>query len=796
MSTLLQDTRLAVRALGRSPAFTAIVVLILALGIGSTTAVFSILNSVLIESLPYPDPGRLVDVAESLPAGQRNSVSGGAFKDWYQNSSSFDRLAVYESTLRNLTGRGQPERVAGLQVSTEFLSVLGVTPAMGHDFAPGQDAVGGDNRVVILTHSFWKTRFGGTPSAVGSAVSLDQIPHRVVGILPPDVLMQDEPKFLVPTVIDDDPGRWARAGHWRGVIGRLSPEVSVADAQTELRGIKQRLAAEYPEFKREWSVSVVPLQEVLAGPARPVLLMLLGAVALVLLISCAHVSTLLLARGNARSRESAIRSALGARPSRIVRAALIESLLLALAGCAAGLLLAAAAVRVLIATLPNLLPGSLHPDLNGSVLAFSIAVACGCGLLAGLVPALRASRPNLEGVLRETERGATSGARMRSQTVLLVSEIAVTMVLLVGAGLLLRSFARLLQEDPGFNPRQALAFDVSLPEARYPDAATRGRFIHDLSARLAAAPGIETVGASSAVPLSASGRTEFLSRADRPQTFDYLAGLDLVSGDYFSAAGIRLLRGRLITDVDAQPGRARVVVVDAGLVRDLFPGEDPIGRSVRIFGQPLEIVGVVQPVHHRALFLDPLPRVYVPDFEPASQTSMVVRTTLPPRTLAGTVRKTVLAADPDLPAANMRTLESAVHESLSARRASLMLLSLFALVAIALACIGTHGFVSYYFGLRARELCIRMAFGARRQEIVRRVLGVGLRLSVAGSAIGLVGAIFLAGLIQSQLFQVRARDPLVFASSILVVAGIAMLSCYLPARRVAGSDVAKVLRNE
>ncbi|MGD8896354.1 MAG: ABC transporter permease [Acidobacteriota bacterium] len=796
MTTLVDDVRHAIRQFLRNPGFAVVVVVVLALGVGATTAVFSIVNSVLIESLPYPETGRLVHVAETLPGGSRNTVSGGAFKDWYESSVSFSHLATYEGLRANLTGGGTPERVSGLMVSSEFLSALGVSPIIGTGFAPGDDGVGGRNRVVVLSHGCWSSRFAGDPAIIGRTVVLDQIPYTVIGILPPRALLWDDAALLIPAVIDDDPSRWARAGHWREVIGRLSPGVSIAQAEAELKGIKQRLVAEYPPFKKYWSVSVIPLQEVFAGPTRATLVMLMGAVTLVLLIACAHVSTLLLARGNARARDTAIRSALGAHPHRIIRAALAESILLALAGCGVGLLLAQFAVEGLPSLLGGPLPSSLHPRLDGNVVVFSILLACACGLLAGLLPALRASRPDLERVLKDSERGAISGSKLRSQSLMVVAEIAVTLVLLIGAGLFLRSFVKLLQRDPGFEPRQTLAFDLSLPLAKYPDPTSRRDFIDGLTDRLAVLPGVEAVGSSSSLPLSARGRSEYASRSDRPEESDYIVGIDFVGRDYIAAAGIRLLRGRTLTESDRRDDAAPVVVVDAGIARDLFPGEDPVGQSLRLLGVNREIVGVVAPIHHRSMALDPLPRVFGPAVEPSMESSIVVRTTVPALSAVEPVRATVLAADPELPLANVRTLEMAVRGSLKEERAVLTLLSLFAGLAVCLACLGTYGFISYAFGLRTRELCIRMALGAQTNGILRQVLGVGLRLTAAGTALGLLASLPLARLVESQLHEIQTHDPPVLVASSCLIGLVALISCLVPARRAAGCDIVQGLRHE
>jgi putative ABC transport system permease protein len=438
--------------LAKSPGFTAVAVLSLALGIGMNVSIFSTINAALIERLPYPDSQRLVQVYETMPGSGLNAVSGGAFKDWYGHTSKFAHLAIYERTRLNLTGRGTPERISGLMVSAEFLPVLGVTPTVGRGFAPGEDAVGGNNRVVVLSHQLWQSRFGGDAGVIGRTVSLDQIPYTVIGVLPPKAILQDDAMFLVPDVIDAPGVNWARAGHWRQVIGRLLPGVTVSEAQAELRGIKQRLAAEYPPFKSYWSVAVVPMQEAYIGNTRPTPLILLGTVALVLLIACANVSNLLLARSGARSREMAVRAALGADSWRIVRQILVESLLLAAAGCAVGLILATWGIRLLASMFADQLPRLLQPGLDMNVLLFSIGIAFGCAILFGILPARSMRKPDFDHALKDAERGSASGSRKRSQSFLVVSEFALTLMLLVGgvAAPQLRSASR---DRPRFQSR-------------------------------------------------------------------------------------------------------------------------------------------------------------------------------------------------------------------------------------------------------------------------------------------------------------------------------------------------------
>ncbi|HYE74432.1 MAG TPA: ABC transporter permease, partial [Blastocatellia bacterium] len=509
---------------------------------------------------------------------------------------------------------------------------------------------------------FWQRRYGADPDIIGQTVTLNQTPYSVIGVLPADALLQDDAQFLIPFIVgvNSDTVRWVRGYHCCGVIGRVRPGVSSTEAQAELRGIKQQLAAEYPNYKKDWSVDVISLQKELTGDVQPTLVTLLATVALVLLIACANVSNLLLARGNARAREMAIRTALGANSWRIIRQLLIESLLLAFAGCALGLMIAVFGIELLTTMVKGVVPQLLRPELDLNVLGYSILVASACGLLFGILPAIRASRPDLNQVLKESERGSMSVSKRRSQSILVVSEFAFTLVLLVGAGLFLRSFVRLLNTDPGFNPNQAVAFDLSFAKSKYPKAEDQQRFLADLNQRIYALPSVESVGSITILPLSNRDNGNPIRRADRPQSESIGVGDNFVSGDYFSAMGIKLLRGRVINEFDNVPNAKPVFVIDQGVANKLYPDEDPIGKQLNYLGRIYEIIGVVSPVRHSALNVDPRPRIYGPRVQASYPTAvMVIRSSLPSATVVEMARKTILEADPDQPIANVRTMEQA-----------------------------------------------------------------------------------------------------------------------------------------
>jgi predicted permease len=798
LETLLQDLQFGLRMLRKNPGFSLIAILTLALGIGANTAIFSLINSALLKPLPYPDAEQVVSVWEAPPGGGR-AVSPGAFKDWRAQSTKLSHVALLKDVQMNLTGSDTPEQLAGLWVTTEFLSVLGVKPMLGRDFLPGEDARGGANQVVLLSHQIWQQRYGGNTGIVGQNIFLNQLPYTVIGVLPPHALPQREQQFLAPFVVDVDTDRvrWTRGHHCCGALGRVAPGATAAQAVAELRAIKQRLAVEYPPDKKDWSVDLLALQKDLTGDARPTLLMLLGTVALVLLIACANVSSLLLARGNARARELAIRSALGAGSGRIVRQLLSESLLLAWAGGALGVALAAVGIDLLTKMLKGLLPTMLQPALDWRVLTFSLVMACGCGVLFGLWPALRASRPDLQYALKDSERGSVSAARRRSQSVLVVAEFALTIVLLIGAGLFLRSFMRLLATDPGFNTKQTLAFDLSFPKTKYPKAEGQQRFLQEVTKRLLALPGIEAAGAATTLPLGKNSRGGTVKRADQPNASSYGVRDDFVSGEYFSALQIKLLRGRVLTEADNLPGAPPVLVIDEKVARDLYAGEEPLGKSLNYADKNYEIVGIVSRIRHFSMEQDPQPRIYGARAQFSYPIAgVVVRSALPPTTLIETIRKTVLAVDPDQPIANVRTMVEAVSDSLARQRTTLILLGLFAVVAIGLACLGIYGVMSYAIGQRTREFAIRSALGAQRGDILRLVLRGGMKLSLLGIAIGLVAAFFLAQFVEKLLFEVQARNPLVFVVSALLLGIVAAISIYLPARRATTIDPLAALRHD
>ena len=792
---MFQDIRFAWRELAARPAYTFSIIATFALGLGATTATFSMVHSVLIATLPYAESDRVVRVFETLPDGYHNSVSGGVYKDWVAGQSSFEALAIYSEARMNLTGEGRPERLTGLRASANLLDVLRVTPEMGRGIGADEDQPGGNNNVVVIAHRFWQQRFNGDEDVLGRLLTLDGERYVIIGVLPPRALMDNEALFVIPEVIDGDPEAWQRYGHWRHVLGRLRSGVDIDTAISDLRAVKQRLAADYPSYKDKWSVDVVPLREVYAASMRPTIYLLFATAAFVLLIACTNVSNLLFARMSQRAQELAVRGALGASRSRILRQLLGESLLLAALGCISGLALAWAGMRVLAVMVTQMLPYALQPELDTSVFVFAFLLSGVCGLLFGLLPALHATRADIAVCLRDGERGAGSREKHRAQRSMLVFQFAFTLILLIGAGLLLRSFVSLLDVDPGFRAENVLAFDLSLPD-RYASAESRVQFTRALRERIQREPGVEAVGVTGYAPLSGNGATEMLSRADRAFTPDYLIGLEPVSGEYFETMDIPLLRGRVLEERDNRADAPKVIVISSTVAEDLYPGEEALGQRVRLFRDSWEIVGVAAPVHHESLHAGPYPRAYISRIHSPMATTLVVRTSVPPGQMVEPMRRAVLDIDPDQPVANVRSMQQAVDEALASHRTTLTLLGIFASAAVVLASVGIYGVTAYAVSRRRREFGIRAALGADRRSILQLVMLEGLKPSLLGMLFGLAAAFALARFLESLLYAVNSHDAVVFAAAPVVLLAIAALAVLLPAARAARNEPMAALREE
>jgi putative ABC transport system permease protein len=803
MDSLLQDLRYSLRLLLKNPGFAAVAVLALALGIGANTAIFSVVNAVLLRPLPYTEPDRLMLVISSNPTRgfARFAVSPPDFLDWSAQSRSFEAMAAMDTSPFNLTQGKEPERLRGARVSASFHGIMRAKPALGRDFLPEDDRDGAE-LVVLISHDLWTRLFASDPGIVGRTVALNGRQRTIIGIMPKGYTFPSRSELWVPLAFEKDDLN-SRGGHYLTVIGRLKPETSMATARAELGTITSQLQKQYPDTNTGWGAIVEPLSEAIVGNVRPALLVLLGSVAFVLLIACANVANLLLARASERQREVAIRLAMGAGRPRLMRQLLTESAVLGLLGGVCGLLIALWGTDLLVAAGQDNLPRFREVSVDGRVLAFTFGLSLLTGLVFGVVPALQASRPNLNETLKEGGRGTTSGrSRSRLRNVLVIGEIALALILLTGAGLMLKSFLRLSSVDPGFRTDHLLTMDVALPDAKYPDDVRQAAFIRQALERLRALPGVESAAAITTMPLG--GQMESHSfviegRAEQGPSERASANYDAVSAGYFRAMGIPILKGRDVLESDAA-GAPRVAIVSETFVKRFFPGEDPIGRRIDINNGPdawREIVGVVADVKHQALDEKVRPHVYEPlAQDPATWMTYALRTAGEPLGLATAARQAILAIDSEQPVAEVKTAETLVSESITQPRFAMLLLSVFASVALVLAGLGTYGVLAYTVSQRTHEFGVRMALGARRREVLGLVVRQGLLLAGIGVGIGLLAAVGASRLLSGLLFGVSPTDPLTYAGVALLLCATALLACLVPARRATLVDPMTALRCE
>jgi len=794
VSELGRDAVIGVRLLRRAPGFAAVAILTLAIGIGANTAIYSVLDAVLLRPLPYPEPERLVLVNETRPDGGANNASGGAYIDWRTHQTRFDALVLLGQIRANLRSDGTTERLSGMEVSHEFLRVLGISTLLGRGFLPEDDKPGGANDVVIIAEELWRSRFGADPSIVGRRIVLDEVSRTVVGVLPAGGWMFRDDVFFVPAVLTPGTDRAARMPHWAVVIGRLAPGVGVAEADTQLKTIKRRLDSDYPTFKKDWSVVVRPVTEVLGGVTRAPLMILLGAVSLVLLIACANVANLVLARSCHRQQELAVRAAIGASGGRLVRQVLTENLVLALLGGGAGVLVAYLGVEVLRSLAAQSLPISLTPELDARVLLFSLVVTVGTGPLFGLLPALRARRPNVNSALTDGGRGTTSGGQQRTQATLVVAEVALTVVLLASAGLLLRSLANAASVDPGFEPAKVLAFDLSLPDSSYASPEKRLAFVTTLLSGIRTLPGVEGAGTGMAMPFAGGGYGEYFRRPGTADPNETLGRLDYISPGYLEALGARLLAGRWMTDADNQPDAPRVALISETTSRMFFGSENSVGRVINVASSDWTIIGVIGDIVDRRLDVERGAFAYAPNARNMSQLAVAVRTSGLPLSLVAAVRSELSRLDAGVAIANPRALDRAMADSMLQRKVVLGLVGTFAGVALALASIGLYGVMAYAVATRRREFGIRIAFGAAGHDLIRQVLGRGMRLVALGLVIGLAGAFGAARLLSSELFEVGDNDPAVIAATSVTILAVAVVACLVPSWRAARVEPVAALR--
>jgi putative ABC transport system permease protein len=816
MGNLLQDLRFGARLLLKQPGFTLIAVVTLALGIGANTAIFSVVNAVILRPLPYPQPERLVQVFDNFHKQNltRINVSVPEFSDYQRDAQSFEKLAAYASFNANLaaTDNRAPERLQALAVTHELFDVLGVAPLKGRVFTPEEDLEGHDNTVVI-SYGLWQRRFGGDPGVVGRTVSINAQDLTIVGIMPKDFSFPQQTEVWATFgFTPQQQAQTARGSRFLNVIGRLKPGVTVEQAQREMDTVGGRMVQQYPmNYSPErsgWAVSVVPLLDVYVGAIRPALLILLGAVCFVLLIACANVTNLLMARGAARQRELAIRTALGASRLRVVRQLLTESLLLSVIGGGAGLLLAVWGVEMLTRWTPANVPRIQNVTIDSRVLFFTFLVALLTGLLFGLLPALQSSRTDLNETLKEGGRTGAGGARrQRIRSVLIVSEVALALMLLVGAGLLLKSFNRLLSVDPGFDPDNVLTMNVSLPQRGYEQPQQRAGFYHETVQRISTLPGVETAGAVSILPLSPttqSGTTTAENSVVGPDDIGVEADWRWITPDYFKTMNATLVRGRAFTEEDKE-GTPLVAIVDETFARRFYPNEDAIGKrikrgSFKSQNPWMTIVGVVRYIKNKRLDTGSHVQAYFPYYQDPQPNAMslAVRTRpgVDPASLSASVRQTVQQVDRNQPIYNIKTMQQIVSESVAQQRLSMLLLAIFAGAALVLAAVGLYGVLAYLVSIRTHEIGIRMALGASRRDVLKLIVGQGMLLTMIGIVIGLAGAFLLTRIMSSLLFGVRATDPVTFIIVSVVLATVAMLACLIPARRATRVDPMVALRYE
>ena len=804
METLLQDVRFGLRMLHKSPGFTAVAIIALALGIASTTAIFSVVDAVLLHPLPYPQADRILNVSES----QRSSGEGGGspspanYLDWAGQNHVFASMAASRGWPVNITSGDHPERARGTMTTASFFQVFGIPAMLGRTLLPTDDAAGNDH-VVVLGYGLWQRRFGSDRNLVGRNITLDGEPYTVIGVMPPGFSPDDYGELWLPSrwgvpahplSPNEDP-RQVRDRHYLDAWARLKPGITLQQARQEMDAIALRLEKQYPDANQDQGVSLLSLQDYLVGDIRPTLLLLLVAVALVLLIGCANVANLLLARATTRTREVSIRYALGAGRLRVVRQLLTESILLALIGGVSGVLLAAWSVPALLAMSPPDIREFSTIGVNRDVLGFSIVVSVLSGVIFGLAPALQASRCNLNDALKEGGRGSTASTG-RTRFALVVAEVGLSMILLIGSGLLVKSFMRLLQVNPGFDTSRLLVFNVGLPTSSTPTQ--QDAFYHEVVERLQALPGVQSAGAVSRVPLAGgnSDRSFRVPGSDK----DYQADIRVSTPTYFQTMGIPLLKGRGLSEQDMH-SPVEVAVVNEAFAQSVFPGQDLIGKYITDFGplmDRIQIVGVVGNVRHADLETAPRPEIYL-SFGQAHWPSafMVVRSkTSDPLALTSAAQSAVSSVNKDVPLANLRTMQDMVAGSVLRRKFAMWLLSIFAGLAVLLAAIGLYGVMSYTVSQRTHEIGIRMALGAKKADVVQLIVSQGMKLAALGVAAGIVAALLLTHLMASLLFGISARDPVTFGSLTALLAVVALIANYVPARRATRVDPMVALRYE
>jgi putative ABC transport system permease protein len=793
MDVLIKDFKFAARMLVGSPGFTLVAVLTLGLGIGANTAIFSVVNSLLLDILPYEESDRLVWLRESSEVLEGMSISYPNFVDWRDQNQSFEAIAAHRFRDFNLTGTERPEQLLAAQISHTLFPILRVEPLLGRNFAKEEDEPDSE-RVVILGYGLWERRFGGDPELLGGTISLDGEPYTVIGVMPPDFLYPPETRDLeLYLPIGHFSKRWMEVrGSHPGIqaTARLEPGVSFEQAQADMATVAKRLEQEYPDTNTGHTVAMQWLRDRLVEDIRPALLVLLAAVGFVLLIACANVANLLLARAAVREQEIAIRTALGAGRRRLVRQLLTESVLLSLIGGALGVGLAIWGIKMLLLGIPeHVAPIYSQIGVDGTVLGFTLVLSVLTGLLFGTVPALLVSRSDLSESLKEGGRSTSGEGRHRLRSILVVSEVALALVLLIGAALLMRSFFNVTEKSPGFNPEDLLTMNVSLPSAKYKEDHQRAAFFQALEERVKNLPGADSVALS--LPLLGGWQTSFVveGRPVPPRGEENLTEITRVTPDYFQTMEIPLLKGRTFTDADREDSLP-VAIVDQTLADSFWPGEDPIGKRFKLDDDPasdepwLEVVGVVGHVKNDGV--DALSRIetYLPYRQSVMRfMTLLVRTTSAPTILAKAISREVQSLDPEQPVSSVMTMEQYVGRRLTARRLSLILLGVFAGVALILATVGIYGLMAYSVNQRTHEIGIRLALGAQANDVLKMVMGQGVFLALLGVGFGLMAAFALTPLMSELLFGVSARDPVTYTGLAIILASVAVAATFVPAHR-------------
>ena len=815
MSGLLQDIRYALRQLRKSPAFAAVAVLTLALGIGANTAIFSVVNGVLLRPLEFRESNRLVRVwhvppSKSFPGLTTFPVSAANYLDWQSQNHVFEQMAIYAYNEFTLTGGEKPEQVDAATVSSSFFPTLGVQPLLGRVFLPEEDRPGRAN-VTVLSYRFWREHFGSITEIVGHNINIDGQNYLVAGVMPPDFRFPDYAQVWTPMAWTDQE-RAVRGEHHSIVVARLRPGVDLRQAQAEMNTISRRLEQQYPEDNNGWGAIVRPLHDDLVGDVRPALLVLLGAVAFVLLIACVNVANLALARTFSRQKEIAIRTALGASSVHILRQILVENVLLALAGGAIGLVYAHFGVRLITSFLADKLPRVVETNLDATVLGFTLVVSLLTGMLAGVLPGLRLSKPDVNQALKQgLGRTDSDSSGHRTRSILVVAEVALSLVLLFGAGLMIRSFQQLQRVNPGFDPGGVLTMTLSVARSKFHLPSQQVAFFERVLQRVRTLPGIESAGVIDAAPLTGNGSHQpvaiegrpALAMSDQPEV-----DVRMISAGYMRSLRIPIVRGRDFNDADVM-GRPAVILISESMGREFWPGEDPIGKRLTMTFFPdavREIVGVVGDVKLDGLDQTrPSAMVYLPLDQvspPAAggwnsfSMTMVLRTSTNPGSIAAAATNAVREVDPEIPVRDILTMNDLVANSVSQQRFNMLLLSAFGVLALALAAIGIYSVLSYAVRRRVQEIGIRLALGARLSDVLRMVVIEGMKPVLLGVVAGMAGALALGRVVSSLIYAVKSTDPLTFLAVALLLVAISLFACMIPAYRATRVDPLAALRYE